>query len=78
MHAHFCFVACGGRFFSPNGVITSPGYPELYGSNMDCAYTIKVPSGKQVHLDIKGFELEQSPSCDYDFLEIRFARISFI
>lgn len=75
---YFAELACGGRFYAPNGEITSPGYPDSYRSSMDCIYTIKVASGKKIHLDVKSFELESSSTCDFDSLEIRFERIFFL
>lgn len=64
-------TACGGRFYAPNGVITSPRYPNHYLPNANCVYVVRVPSGKQIQLNVKTFELEHSSGCNYDSLEIR-------
>ena len=54
-----------------NGTVTSPNYPEHYLNNLNCVWTVTVPSG-YVSVEFLNFELESHPNCsDYDFVEIR-------
>lgn len=64
-------LVCGGSFFSNVGVIKSPNYPAPYALNQECVWIIKVRNGQQVELNVKEFDIEDSPNCAYDFLEIR-------
>lgn len=58
---------------SPTGTIRSPGYPENYQSDKDCAWVISAENGKQIELIVKHFELESG--CAFDSLEIRYIYI---
>uniref|UniRef100_A0A914UKF0 Fibrinogen C-terminal domain-containing protein n=1 Tax=Plectus sambesii TaxID=2011161 RepID=A0A914UKF0_9BILA len=49
-----------------SGVILSPGYPNLYGDNLNCYYLITVPKGLRVQLTINAFKTEAC--CDYLWL----------
>ncbi|PFX29108.1 Platelet-derived growth factor receptor alpha [Stylophora pistillata] len=48
----------------------SPGYPENYPANMDCTSAVPIERGRQMEVYLSKFELEDSPSCDRDFLKI--------
>jgi cubilin len=52
-------------------VIKSPGFPDNYYESMDCEWIITAPTGQQVELRVKTFELESHQNCRFDFLEIR-------
>ena len=58
--------SCGGSFTTPNGVFTSPLYPELYPDDADCIYNITQPSGTFILLQISSLNIP----C-FDYLEIR-------
>ena len=45
------------------GVITSPKYPYHYPDNASCIYTISLPVGTQIHLNMLSMDIE------YNFLE---------
>ncbi|KAI8440547.1 hypothetical protein MSG28_001789 [Choristoneura fumiferana] len=65
---------CGGTFIRTHGFIYSPGWPKTYDRNRDCTWTITVPAGQQIKLNISEFDLEQPlrGNCDRgDYLEIR-------
>ncbi|CAK1578706.1 unnamed protein product [Parnassius mnemosyne] len=65
---------CGGLFVKPHGYIYSPGWPNTYEPNRDCIWTITVPFGQQIMLNISQFDLERPirDKCDLgDFLEIK-------
>uniref|UniRef100_A0A8D8U6L7 Cubilin n=3 Tax=Cacopsylla melanoneura TaxID=428564 RepID=A0A8D8U6L7_9HEMI len=65
---------CGGSYFAPSGVLSTPLYPSPYPSSRQCVWVISVPMGQQIRLNFSSFGLEPSnfPSCVYvDYLEIR-------
>lgn len=62
---------CGGRYFTSSGIIESPGWPKNYMHNKNCEWIITVPSGQQIELIRKHFEMEQNYECHFDYLEIR-------
>ncbi|XP_056401091.1 embryonic protein UVS.2-like [Hyla sarda] len=65
-NAVYSTVQCGGTFYMPQGSFTSPGYPNNYGANLNCVYTIAAPAGKTISLSFSDFHLEDSPFCIYD------------
>lgn len=65
------FIVCGGNFFTPEGFIRSPNFPDNYPILKDCVWLINVPVTNQIELNITEFDLEQSKDCRYDYVEIR-------
>ena len=62
-------VGCGGEFSAPSGQITSPNYPQRYGDNLVCNYTITAaPDTYIVATFIDRFDIENHPLCVYDRL----------
>ncbi|XP_075068011.1 cubilin [Mixophyes fleayi] len=61
---------CGGTFTSPEGTITSPGYPAVYPHGIRCVWFISVQPGNLMRLTFTAFNLEQAHACRYDYLEI--------
>ncbi|CAL1295836.1 unnamed protein product, partial [Larinioides sclopetarius] len=50
----------------------SPNYPNNYPKDVRCTLKITAPPGHTVKLDFRDkFHLENSPSCSYDYLEVR-------
>lgn len=66
------FIACGGNFFTTEGFIKSPNYPDDYIKLKDCTWIITVPVTNQIELNITQFSLEDSFNCRFDYLEIRY------
>uniref|UniRef100_A0A2A4JDL6 Cubilin n=2 Tax=Heliothis virescens TaxID=7102 RepID=A0A2A4JDL6_HELVI len=65
---------CGGAYIKSHGFIYSPGWPKAYEPNRDCTWTITVPVGQQIMLNISQFHLERPirDKCNLgDYLEIR-------
>ena len=62
---------CGGNFSTPNGIFTSPSYPEKYSNRADCYYHISQPTGSNITLNFHTLDIEPGTSCQYDYLEIR-------
>lgn len=53
------------------GVIESPNFPREYPSNIDCAWTIKVPKGNRINYQFSHFQIAyHEPSCIHDWVEI--------
>ncbi|XP_049840781.1 cubilin-like [Schistocerca gregaria] len=62
---------CGGLFTDAEKTITSPNYPQQYPRNIDCEWTIRLPPGERLSIEFTDFELEDSRSCIFDFVELR-------
>ncbi|GFS04737.1 cubilin, partial [Elysia marginata] len=62
---------CGGDLTSASGVIKSPNYPHSYPHNIQCVWTITVPQGHQIRLNVTSFDTQGHSNCKYDKLEIR-------
>ncbi|XP_022177373.1 cubilin-like [Myzus persicae] len=63
--------ACGGNFFTPEGFIKSPNFPNDYPKLKDCTWIINVPVTNQIELNVTNFLLEESVDCRFDYVEIR-------
>ena len=46
-----------------NNSLKSPGYANNYPQNMHCVYSIDIPQGMEMKIDLKDFEMEDTPSC---------------
>uniref|UniRef100_A0AAR2IVV0 CUB and Sushi multiple domains 3a n=1 Tax=Pygocentrus nattereri TaxID=42514 RepID=A0AAR2IVV0_PYGNA len=53
-----CDALCGGDVKGPNGIILSPGFPELYPNSLNCTWTVEVSHGKGVRFTFHAFHLE--------------------
>jgi len=51
------------------GTIVSPNYPKHYGNNEYRQYNITAPTLSEIVLIFHDFDLEQGPSCMFDYLE---------
>ncbi|XP_036131390.1 cubilin [Molossus molossus] len=63
--------ACGGDFHMAEGTLNSPGYPEVYPSDVECVWNIVSSPGNRLQLSFITFQLEESQDCRRDFVEIR-------
>ncbi|XP_044150585.1 LOW QUALITY PROTEIN: cubilin [Bufo gargarizans] len=62
---------CGAQLSESHGTIFSPGYPGNYPPNRDCYWTISVEAGLFITFAFGTLSLEQSDTCENDYLEIR-------
>ena len=62
---------CGGSFTAPNGILSSPSYPDNYPDNANCVYTISQPAGTAIVLTLHTMDINYSNTCTFDYLEIR-------
>lgn len=78
VHQHECAAnqhlldTCGGIFYGSNLELLSPGYPNLYPNNIDCAYTLKRANDGICQFMVTFFNsaLEESKGCIKDKLVI--------
>ncbi|NXG01683.1 CUBN protein, partial [Sakesphorus luctuosus] len=69
--ARYRTIACGGIFYGPVGVISSPAHSVLdYHNNMNCSYYITVGNDKVVVLKFNSFQVEVSPTCYKDYVAV--------
>ncbi|XP_029114257.1 CUB and sushi domain-containing protein 1-like isoform X1 [Scleropages formosus] len=61
-----CVVPCGGNLTQRTGIILSPGFPETYLNNLSCVWTIAVPQGSGIQIQVMSFVTE----LPWDFLEV--------
>ena len=69
---NYRFGECNGYFSTPNGILTSPSYPDKYPRNADCVYTISQPTGTAIILTFHSMDIYSysNGKCP-DSLEIR-------
>ncbi|XP_041656959.1 enteropeptidase [Cheilinus undulatus] len=60
---------CGGPFdlWEPNSTFSSPNYPQSYGQEAECLWTLHAPEGLNIQLHFLDFDIEAT----YDVLEVR-------
>ena len=63
---------CGGILNSTTDKLTSLDLDKdgLYDRNLDCRWNIVVGENKIIILTVEGFDIEDHPTCDYDYLEV--------
>ncbi|KAL7042861.1 hypothetical protein ACKWTF_001317 [Chironomus riparius] len=62
---------CGGVFIATNGVIKTSSYPtKNYDNNKYCEWKIKTDLAHRVTFQLTNFDIESSPNCTKDVLEI--------
>lgn len=69
--AKYSIVSCGGTVSGDSGVIESVGYPtRLYANNVFCQWHIQGLPGHYLTIRFEDFNLQSSPGCAKDFVEI--------
>ncbi|KAG0428601.1 hypothetical protein HPB47_024424 [Ixodes persulcatus] len=63
---------CDETFSKPEGQIVSLNFPQNYGNNLDCRYTVRKMSSSVCRLEMRfmRFDVESSTNCEYDYLDI--------
>ncbi|XP_057678693.1 adhesion G-protein coupled receptor G6 isoform X3 [Corythoichthys intestinalis] len=61
---------CGSESTEPEGVLTTPCYPQNYGNSASCRWILRAPPGFAVQISFEDFELEEAPGCIYDRLVV--------
>ncbi|KAF7653605.1 hypothetical protein LDENG_00081100 [Lucifuga dentata] len=60
---------CGGPFdlWEPNTIFSSPNYPQSYGNEAECRWTLHATEGRNIQLHFLDFDVEAT----YDVVEVR-------
>ncbi|GAB6033700.1 hypothetical protein CHUAL_000018 [Chamberlinius hualienensis] len=58
------------NFVNPKMKLSSLFYPKSYPNDADCVTSVSSPSGTRITITFQSFLLEDSPSCEYDYLEL--------
>lgn len=63
---------CGGIFKNNQHLIQSPGYPNNYGHNLECEYTLMAPfvCRNHFHVQFIDFDVEPSRNCSKDYVRV--------
>ena len=70
MKINYKFNNCGGAYYS-FGTYSSPNFGESnYENNLICSYMVNVISKDRLVLEFTDFELEDSPDCKNDYVEL--------
>nr|XP_023417709.1 cubilin [Cavia porcellus] len=69
--AKYSIARCGGTVTGPSGIIESIGYPTLpYSNNLFCQWRLQGLAGHYLTIHFEDFNLQNSSSCEKDFVEI--------
>lgn len=63
---------CGGHLTLPMGTLGSPdpNLDGLYEPRMECTWVMEMPVNSAVNLSFSSFQLEPSPTCRYDYVQV--------
>lgn len=63
---------CGGIYKNNQHLIQSPGYPNNYGHNLECEYTLMAPfvCRNHFHVQFIDFDVEPSRNCSKDYVKV--------
>lgn len=67
---------CGGTFTDSSGEFASPLKNGVYMKNLICHYVIRLPKDNHIALEFKSFDLEESGTCMFDYVEVCWRRSS--
>ena len=64
------WIGCTENIAGSTGTFHSPNYPHSYGHSNLCEWAISVDSGFSVELTFLDFDVQQSPNCSLDFVQV--------
>ncbi|TRY89102.1 hypothetical protein DNTS_004573 [Danionella cerebrum] len=67
----FEVAGCSRVYEQEYGFLKSPGWPSVYPLNLECSIVLKAPQNSAISLFFDSFDVEDHPSCNFDYLEIR-------
>ncbi|KAJ8389047.1 hypothetical protein AAFF_G00124440 [Aldrovandia affinis] len=68
----YSIATCGGTYTGQSGTIRSPGFPnEHYPDGSNCEWYLQGPTGHYLTLTFTALQLQMSPQCTSDYVEIR-------
>nr|KAG5692366.1 hypothetical protein BaRGS_007979 [Batillaria attramentaria] len=68
--AYYRTEACGGVYTAQTGVVRTPTYPNPYGHNSNCTWSITVNQTNIIALKFTAFQIEAHSSCMYDYVDV--------
>ena len=72
MYPKFLTATCGGTYIGQRGTIRSPGFPgSNYPDGSSCEWYLEGPTGHYLTLSYDSFNLQNTPLCSADYVEIR-------
>ena len=64
-------TVCGGYLYEPQGVITSPNYPNAYDNNLDCRWIVQVGRGRTIGFEFDNLNVPStSATCEEDYVMV--------
>ncbi|XP_063985313.1 cubilin homolog [Diachasmimorpha longicaudata] len=63
-------TGCGGHIRKQKGIVSSPGYPKSYPTNIDCEWTIEVDYGYGIQINFTDVDTEKEVACIMDKIEV--------
>ena len=63
-------TGCGADLTTPSGSFTSPNFPQPYGHNAECIWTITAARGSTIQLAFVEIDIELHANCVYDYVEV--------
>lgn len=67
-HLEYEIQGCGGHLNRPEGIFSSPNYPQPYPHDVHCQFIIEVEYGHLVEITFTDFDFEATPDCTQDGL----------
>ncbi|XP_026057290.1 cubilin-like [Carassius auratus] len=64
-------AGCSRVYEQEYGYLKSPGWPEIYHNNLECSIVLQAPQNSAISLFFTSFDVENHPSCNFDYLEVR-------
>uniref|UniRef100_A0A673MIH9 CUB domain-containing protein n=1 Tax=Sinocyclocheilus rhinocerous TaxID=307959 RepID=A0A673MIH9_9TELE len=71
MSARYVSAGCSRVYEQEYGYLKSPGWPDIYPHNLECSIVLQAPQNTAISLFFTSFDVENHPSCNYDYLEVR-------
>ncbi|KAF4095682.1 cubilin isoform X1 [Onychostoma macrolepis] len=64
-------AGCSRVYEQEYGYLKSPGWPDTYTNNIECSIVLQAPQNSAISLFFTSFDVENHPSCNFDYLEVR-------
>lgn len=71
MLSYLGIPGCGGVYTAAQDIISSPNDQSSYLPNMLCEWKIQLPIGEKIRITWITFDLEESDSCAFDYLQVK-------
>ena len=66
------YSECGGMMSTEQGMLASPNWPNSYGNNQNCSWTIVVTNGRTIRVTFNNnFNIDGTvSSCNGDYVQV--------